>query len=46
LIEAKSHAVLNALTEEDFQDAFKKCQKLWESCVHAEGFYFEDDGGQ
>jgi hypothetical protein len=27
-IEAESQAILNALTEHDFQDAFKKWQKL------------------
>jgi hypothetical protein len=27
VIEADSQAVLNTLTEHDFQDAFKKCQK-------------------
>jgi hypothetical protein len=30
VIEAESQAVLNALTEHDFQDAFKKSQKRWE----------------
>jgi hypothetical protein len=30
LIEAESQAVLNTLTEYDFQDAFKKWQKHWE----------------
>jgi hypothetical protein len=29
-IEAESQAVLNTLTEQDFQDAFKKWQKRWE----------------
>jgi hypothetical protein len=28
--EAESHAVLNSLTEHDFQDAFRKWEKLWE----------------
>jgi hypothetical protein len=32
VIEAESHAVLNTLTEHDFQDAFKKWQKHWEWC--------------
>jgi hypothetical protein len=30
VIEAESQAVLNTLTEHDFQDAFKKWQKRWE----------------
>jgi hypothetical protein len=28
VIEAESQAVLNTLREHDFQDAFKKCQKV------------------
>jgi hypothetical protein len=32
VIEAESQAVLNTLTEHDFQDAFKKRQKRWERC--------------
>jgi hypothetical protein len=46
VIEAESQAVLNALTEHNFQNAFKKWQKRWEWCIHAEGDYFEGDGGQ
>jgi hypothetical protein len=45
-MEAESQAVLNTVTEQGFQDAFKKCQKRWESCKRAEGDYFEGDGGQ
>jgi hypothetical protein len=45
-IKAESQAVLNTLTEHDFQDAFKKWQKRWEQCILAEGDYFEGDGGQ
>jgi hypothetical protein len=41
----ESQAVLNSLTEHDFQDAFKKWQKRWERCIHVEGGYFEGDGG-
>jgi hypothetical protein len=46
VIGAESQAVLNILTECDFQDTFKKWQKSWEQCTHAEGTYFEGDGGQ
>jgi hypothetical protein len=46
VIEAELHAVVNTLTEHDFQKAFKKCQKRWERCVCAEGDYFERDGSQ
>jgi hypothetical protein len=44
--EAEWQAVLNTLTELDFEDAFKKWQKLWELCIRSEGDYFEGDGGQ
>jgi hypothetical protein len=43
VIEVRSQVVLNTLTEYDFQDAYKKWQKHWERCIHAEG---EGDGGQ
>jgi hypothetical protein len=33
MTEAESQAVLNTLTERDFQDAFKKWQKRWEWCI-------------
>jgi hypothetical protein len=46
VMEAESQAVLNILTEHDFQDAFRKCQKHWERCINAEGNYFECDSGQ
>jgi hypothetical protein len=46
VIEAELQAVLNTLTEYDFQDAFKKWQKPWEQCISAEGDYFEGDCGQ
>jgi hypothetical protein len=44
--EAESQAVLNTLTKNDFEDAFKKWQKHWEQCIHAERDYFEGDSGQ
>jgi hypothetical protein len=40
VIEAESQAVLNTLTEHDFEDAFEHCQKRWERD------HFEGDGGQ
>jgi hypothetical protein len=46
VIKAESQAVLNTLTEHDFHDAFKKWQMCWDRCIHAEGDYFEGDGGQ
>jgi hypothetical protein len=46
LIEAESQAVLNTLTEHDFQDALKKWQKRWEWCIRADGDGSLCDGGQ
>jgi transposase len=46
VMEAESQAVLNTLTEHDFQDAFEKWQKRWERCIRVEGDYLEGDGGQ
>jgi hypothetical protein len=37
VIEAESRAVLNTLTEHDFQNAFKKWQNRWERCIRVEG---------
>jgi hypothetical protein len=46
VMEAESQAVLNTVTEHDFQDAFKKKHKRWERCISAKGDYSEDDAGQ
>jgi hypothetical protein len=46
VIEAESQAVLNTLTEQDFQDAFKKWQKHWEWSERTVVDYSEGDGGQ
>jgi hypothetical protein len=46
VIEAESQAVLNTLTEQDVQDAFRKWQKLWVRRMRVEGDYVEGDGGQ
>jgi hypothetical protein len=46
VIQTKSQAVLNILTEYECQDAFKQWQKRWERYIVAKGDYFEDDGGQ
>jgi hypothetical protein len=44
-IELELLAVLNTLTEHGIQDAFRKCQKLWEQWIHMEGDHFEGDNG-
>jgi hypothetical protein len=46
VIEAESQAVLNILTEHEYQDAFKKWQKRWKRFISVEEDYFEGDGGQ
>jgi hypothetical protein len=46
VIEAELQVVMNTLTEHNFLDAFKKWQKLWKPFIHAEGDYFESDGGR
>jgi hypothetical protein len=38
VLEAQSQAVLNTITECDFQDLFKTCQKPWERCMPEKGF--------
>jgi hypothetical protein len=43
---AVSQAVLNTLTEHDFQVAFKKWLRHWEQCKSTDGDYFDDDDGQ
>jgi hypothetical protein len=46
VIETELLAVLNTLTDHDFQDALKKWQKCWERCICAEGDFFKSDVGQ
>jgi hypothetical protein len=41
VIEAELQAVLNILTEHNFQDAFKRWQKCWEQRICVERDYFE-----
>jgi hypothetical protein len=43
--EAEWQAVLNTLTEHDFQNAFKKLQRRWEQYIRAKGDFFVGDGG-
>jgi hypothetical protein len=43
VIDADSHSLLNILTEHDFQEAVKKCQKRWEQCIRLEVDYFEGE---
>jgi hypothetical protein len=45
-IQAESPRVFDTLTEKDFQEAFQKWRRLWNSCLHAGENYFEGDGGR
>jgi len=45
-IQAKSQRVLDTLMEKDFQEAFQKCRRWRDQCLHAGGNYFEGDGGR
>jgi hypothetical protein len=46
VIEAESQAVLNALTEHDFQDAFKNGRSTGNGAHATEGNYCEGDSGR
>jgi hypothetical protein len=41
VVEAESQAVLNTLTEHDFQDPFKKTAETLGTAMRAEGDYFQ-----
>jgi hypothetical protein len=43
-IQAESQEVLNTLTLENFQGCMG-WKKRWDRCIHAQGDYFEADGG-
>jgi hypothetical protein len=43
---AESPRVLDTLTEKDFHEAFQKCRRRWDRCLHAGDNYFEGDGGR
>jgi hypothetical protein len=45
-IQAESQIVLDTLTEKDFHEAFQKCRRRWDRCLHAGDNYFEGDGGR
>jgi hypothetical protein len=45
-IQTESQDVLNTLTQNDFQQCFRSWKSRWNSCINAEGDYFEGDGGK
>jgi transposase len=44
-IHAESQEVIDTLTFENFQGCMKSWETRWDSCIHAQGDYFEVDGG-
>jgi hypothetical protein len=46
VFEAESQAVLNKLTEHNFQDSLKKCRSTENGAYAQKGGYFEGGGGQ
>jgi hypothetical protein len=44
-IQTESQEVLNTLTLENFQGCMESWKKRWDRCTHAQGDYFEGDGG-
>jgi hypothetical protein len=45
-IQAESQRVLDTVTEKDLQEAFHKCRRRWDRCLHTGGNYLEGDGGR
>ena len=44
-IQDESQWVLDTIPKRDFQGCFQVWQKCWDCCIHANGEYFEGDGG-
>jgi len=44
-IHAESQEVIDTLTFENFQGCMKSWETCWDRCIHAQGNYFEGDGG-
>jgi hypothetical protein len=44
-VHAESQVVINTLTFENFQGCMKSWETRWDRCIHAQGDYFEVDGG-
>jgi hypothetical protein len=45
-MKAESQAVLDTLTEHDFQNVFNKYEKYWEQCMSVEVDYFKVNNDQ
>jgi hypothetical protein len=44
-IHTESQEVIDTLTFENFQGCMKSWETRWDHCIHAQGDYFEGDGG-
>jgi hypothetical protein len=44
-IHAETREVIDTLTFEDFQGCMNSWETRWDRCIHAQGDYFEGDGG-
>jgi hypothetical protein len=44
-IHAETQEVIDTLTFENFQGCMKSWETGWDHCIHAQGDYFEEDGG-
>jgi hypothetical protein len=44
-IHEESQEVVDTLTFENFQGCMKSWEIRWDRCKHAQGVYFEGDGG-
>jgi len=44
-IHAESQGIIDTLTFENFQGYMKSWKTCWDHCIHAQGDYFEGDGG-
>jgi hypothetical protein len=44
-IHAETQEVIDTLTFENFQGCVKLWETRWNRCIHAQGDYFEGDGG-
>ena len=44
-IHAETQEVIDTLIFENFQGCMKSWETGWDRCIHAQGDYFEGDGG-
>jgi len=44
-IHAETQEVIDTLTFQNFQGCMKSWETSWDSCIHAQGVYFEGDSG-